>query len=320
MSDVHDRYAFELKDDGAGAVRTFLRTAGGRLLGLALIAMVGFAVASLATWRVDDPSFSFATDRAPQNVMGFPGSAFADLAAQFLGLATLVAILPAIAWGWLLVAGRPVDRKIWRLLSWAGCIAATTLALACLPVHASWPLPSGLGGVIGDMLLRLPAMLLGRPADGVIAAGIGMAAGAGAAWLFTRAAIWSLLPALTPKMPERQEEPEPFEDWELDDPQAEPAWRRISVALFGAATHMIYKARASARRSRAAHAERRLDPPRLTPANDRATQREPAVDWNDGRERALPDTPPDGLLIDEEDAAYLEDRDDDLARSGTRLA
>ncbi|WP_245410576.1 FtsK/SpoIIIE family DNA translocase [Notoacmeibacter marinus] len=312
MSDIHDRYAFNMEDDEESAIRAFLRNAVGRLFGVVVLAFVTFGVVALASWHVDDPSFSLATERAPQNAMGFAGAAFADIAVQFLGLATIVALLPAIAWGFLLAAARPVDRKALRMAAWIGCVAVTALALACVPVHRAWPIPSGHGGVIGDMLLRLPAFAFGRPVDGLIAAALGVVASASALWLFTRAAVWSLLPALKPRLPELDDEPEIDDAWDLDEPRDEPAWRRAMVAMMGAVTHTIYRVRAGAKRSRMAQSNReRLEPPRLRPANDRPAERQPAVDWNDAREQPLPDMPPEGLLIDDEDAAYLEERDDE---------
>ena len=48
-------------------------------------------------------------------------------------------------------------------------IVATFLAAAfasTLPRIGSWPLPTGLGGVAGDAVLRLPAMVFGAPIAG----------------------------------------------------------------------------------------------------------------------------------------------------------
>ncbi|RLQ88999.1 DNA translocase FtsK [Notoacmeibacter ruber] len=314
MSDIHDRYAFELEDDNESAVRAFIRNALSRLLGVGLLAFVVFGAISLASWHVDDPSFSLATERLPQNAMGYPGAAFADLAVQFLGLATLVALLPAIAWGWLLVAARPIGARWMRLGAWLGCVIFSSVALACLPIHAAWPIPTGHGGVIGDMVLRLPAMLIGQPVGGLVAFGIGLVSAVLAVWLFTRSAVWSLLPALKPKLPELEDEPDLEDEWDLDESREESIWRRASVAMLGAVTHGFYTLRANMKRSRAAQVDRRrVEPPRLTPANDRPTQRQPAVDWNDDREKALPETAPDGLIIDDEDAAYLEEEEADEA-------
>jgi len=46
-------------------------------------------------------------------------------------------------------------------------LAATAFA-SCLPTGAAWPLPTGLGGVVGDALLRLPAWMFGAPLAGSV--------------------------------------------------------------------------------------------------------------------------------------------------------
>ena len=80
------------------------------LWGLALFGFVAFAVGSLATWNVLDPSFSHATSNPVHNALGYPGAVFADLGMQFFGLSMVVALMPALFWGGFLVAGRSIDR------------------------------------------------------------------------------------------------------------------------------------------------------------------------------------------------------------------
>jgi hypothetical protein len=96
------------------------------LAGFGIFFALALAVAALATWNVADPSFSYATDNAPTNILGFPGAAFADLMMQFLGLASLVALLPVLAFALALIAGRKYDRVPARLAAWGG---GTLLAL-----------------------------------------------------------------------------------------------------------------------------------------------------------------------------------------------
>ncbi len=67
-----------------------------------------------------------------------------------------------------LSAARPSaaqPRTAARLLWLFGAVLAAAFA-SCLPRSAHWPLPSGLGGVIGDAMLRLPAVLFGAPLAG----------------------------------------------------------------------------------------------------------------------------------------------------------
>jgi len=145
-----------------------------RLAGIGLIAFVAFALASLGTWNVADPSFSHATSNAVTNAMGYPGAVFADLVMQFYGLAAVVDLVPAVAWGIFLVSANGVDRMPRRLAAWfAGSVLVAGVA-GCFAPPATWPLPTGLGGVLGDMALRLPALLIGAYPTGFASIVVGV--------------------------------------------------------------------------------------------------------------------------------------------------
>src|SRR5712691_3181195 len=149
-------------DDFRDLIGRRVRECGGFVL-VALAALAGLA---LATWSVKDPSLSHATSAPVHNLLGIPGAIAADLLMQILGIAAVSLLLPIAIWGWRLVSHRPLDRERLRLALWiAGVLFAAAFA-SCLPTSARWPLPSGLGGVIGDAVLRLPALLLGGPLSG----------------------------------------------------------------------------------------------------------------------------------------------------------
>ncbi|HZS65407.1 MAG TPA: DNA translocase FtsK 4TM domain-containing protein [Xanthobacteraceae bacterium] len=131
------------------------------LAGLALIALAFTGATALATWSVQDPSLSHATNAPVHNLVGAPGAVAADLLMQLLGLASVVLVLLVAGFGWRLLTHRPLYRERRRLLLW---LVATIFAAgfaSCLPRTANWPLPSGLGGVIGDAMLLLPTLLFG---------------------------------------------------------------------------------------------------------------------------------------------------------------
>jgi S-DNA-T family DNA segregation ATPase FtsK/SpoIIIE len=147
-------------------LRDILRRRLSELAGLALITLALLGAVALATWSVQDPSLSHATQKPIHNLLGYPGAIFSDLAMQLLGLAAILLLVPEALLGWRLLAHRPVGEK-WRSLLW---IVATLLAAAfasTLPRIGSWPLPTGLGGVAGDAVLRMPAMIFGSPLAGV---------------------------------------------------------------------------------------------------------------------------------------------------------
>jgi S-DNA-T family DNA segregation ATPase FtsK/SpoIIIE len=138
----------------------------GELSGFAMIVLAILVALALATWSVRDPSLSHATDAPVRNLLGHPGAIAADLLMQLFGIAAIVLALPVAVWGWRLLTHRPLDREILRIAAWLAGTAFAAAFAGCLPRGAGWPLPSGLGGVAGDAVLRLPSALLGGAPTG----------------------------------------------------------------------------------------------------------------------------------------------------------
>jgi S-DNA-T family DNA segregation ATPase FtsK/SpoIIIE len=159
---------------GGGAVSSLIRRNISAITGLAVLALAAASAVSLATWAVDDPSLSHATDHAARNVLGFPGAVVADLLTQLFGLAASLVLLPPVVWAWRAVFARP-SRLSWRTaVSALVAVFAASLALAALRVPGSWPLTTGLGGGVGDVLSRIPAAIMGRQPHGLRAFGVGL--------------------------------------------------------------------------------------------------------------------------------------------------
>src|SRR5580692_5766519 len=134
------------------------------LAGLALLSLAGAAAAAMMTWSVQDPSLSHATtSRAIRNIVGYPGAIGADLLMQILGLGAIMLVLPIAVWGWRMLTHRAFDREALRIACWILCTAISAGFVSCWPHGGAWPLPTGLGGVVGDALVRAPAMVLGAP-------------------------------------------------------------------------------------------------------------------------------------------------------------
>ncbi|MCB1453228.1 MAG: DNA translocase FtsK, partial [Rhizobiaceae bacterium] len=171
-------------DDSGHGLSGFVRRLLRRITGVAMLLGTGFAVASLATWNVADPSFSHATDMLATNAMGFAGAAFSDLAMQFYGLASLGLLLPGVAWAIRLVSGAAIDRPLKRGAAWIGASLAGAALVGCVSAPESWPLPSGLGGVFGDMVLAVPGFFVGGYPTGLSAILIMLVLAAPALWLF----------------------------------------------------------------------------------------------------------------------------------------
>jgi S-DNA-T family DNA segregation ATPase FtsK/SpoIIIE len=133
------------------------------LAGLSLISLSGVAAAALMTWSVQDPSLSHATSRAIRNIVGYPGAIGADLLMQILGLGSIMLILPIAVWGWRMLTHRSFDREALRIACWILCMVISAGFASCWPHGGAWPLPTGLGGVVGDALVRAPAVVFGPP-------------------------------------------------------------------------------------------------------------------------------------------------------------
>ncbi|WP_210183382.1 DNA translocase FtsK 4TM domain-containing protein, partial [Methylobrevis pamukkalensis] len=205
--------------------------------GLGLIALVAALAAALATWSVDDPSWSHATELPVRNALGTPGAVVSDLVMQFVGLTSAIFLMPLVAWGWSLLTGRRVSIARSRILAWAAGTAAAAAFISVLPVPASWPLPTGMGGYLGDLVLELPALLAGGPLSGVGRIIVGGLVAVAAAGLMAYAAGFPASAADTAV--------EADDDIEADDADDRPG--RLS-AMAGAASHMWLSARALLRR------------------------------------------------------------------------
>jgi DNA segregation ATPase FtsK/SpoIIIE, S-DNA-T family len=151
-----------LSDDFHAAIRRRLRELGG----LVMFAAVGVAVFALATWSVNDPSLSYATSAPVRNALGVTGAIAADLAMQLFGVATIAMILPPAFWGWRFFTHRILDRLRWRVAAWTAALMSSAAFASCLSRPPQWPLPTGIGGVAGDALLRVIAGVAGGPLHG----------------------------------------------------------------------------------------------------------------------------------------------------------
>jgi S-DNA-T family DNA segregation ATPase FtsK/SpoIIIE len=199
--------------------------------GLGLLSFSGVAAAALMTWSVQDPSLSHATSRSIRNIVGYPGAIGADLLMQILGLGAIMLVLPVAIWGWRMLTHRNFDREALRLACWFLCTIIAAGFASCWPHGGAWPLPTGLGGVVGDALVRAPAVVFGPP---------GLAYRLVLGFILGAAMIATLLVAGGFGARARVEELTPIED---DDAPFEEIGDRGSVSL-GWLVHAIMSAKA----------------------------------------------------------------------------
>ena len=236
--------------------------------GLALVAVAALAGVALATWSGQDPSLSHAADVRVHNLLGMPGAVIADLLTQTFGLAAASFVLPIGVWGWRLMTGRVVASEKVKLVAWpiAAALLAGVAGLVTAP--ASWPLPAGLGGLMGDLASitveavglgstvgRLPAALV-FAALGLVAfaLAVGAIAPSDRAKLAARAEAeprreprMAPAPRQAPPPPSKAPSPMRTED-ELDEDFADEADDDRRLISLGLVTHWALSAKAAVAR------------------------------------------------------------------------
>ena len=201
----------------SGQLGAMLRRRLRELGGIALLSVAMMAALALATWSVHDPSLSHATDARVHNLLGRPGAIAADLMMQLLGLGSLALLLPIGVWGYRLLGHRPLGRERLRVLLWVfGAVLAAMFA-SCLPRGTNWPLPCGLGGVVGDALLRAPAVFLGVSIVGLYRFVAAIVLGIAALVAFAGAAGWVWRGSADEKEEREADDDEADEEEEGDD-------------------------------------------------------------------------------------------------------
>ncbi|QAY95214.1 cell division protein FtsK [Methylovirgula ligni] len=248
--------SFTALDHIPDPLRLFAARRAAEITGLALVSGTGALALALLTWSVQDPSLNHATGAPVHNLLGVPGAVTADVFMQMLGLAALALLGPPAIWGWRLLRARRLDRIGWRILFWLiGSVAATGFA-AVLPVTSRWPLPTGLGGVLGDALLFIPKHIFS--AHGVTTLILAV--------IFAAVAILALAAAVGPTKPEaypdddEDEEPAPVKrkrGGEEEDIAGEPGFALVAV---GGVIHGLLSAKAGLSRMLARRRETRPSP------------------------------------------------------------
>ena len=158
--------------------RLFLSRRATEAAGIALIAVVILTGLALATWSTRDPSLNHATAGPIRNLLGLRGAVVADLLTQIFGIASIALLAPIALLGWRLVVDHGFDRPKSRIALWLLGVLSAAAVASMLPPPGRWPLPTGLGGMIGDAIAGLARWATGGARIGMLAATIACAASA----------------------------------------------------------------------------------------------------------------------------------------------
>ena len=144
-----------------GALENGLKRTTWWVAGIGLFAIALAAWASLMSWSIHDPSLNNATRDAPSNWLAYWGATVADLSMQSVGLASIALFLPLAAWGRHIALCQIPARARLRLAAWPAGVLALAGGLSALPEPGTWPLPNGLGGIMGDLAFSALSFVLG---------------------------------------------------------------------------------------------------------------------------------------------------------------
>jgi S-DNA-T family DNA segregation ATPase FtsK/SpoIIIE len=238
--------------------RDFLRRRLSELAGLLLLMLALLGALALATWSVQDPSLSHATHRPIHNLLGFPGAIFSDLAMQLLGLASVLLLAPELLIGWRLFSHRPIGER-WRNLMWIAAIFLAAAFASTLPRIGTWPLPTGLGGVCGDGLLRLPTLI--APLGGLTWFVLSIVFGAATAVTMALALGWRWPQPREATAEDEIEEEEEDEEADEEEKDRASAWLGLIVhALLSWKARLVRAIRGTPRAVAPAASGARLEP------------------------------------------------------------
>jgi S-DNA-T family DNA segregation ATPase FtsK/SpoIIIE len=229
------------------AMRSFVRRRVAEGIGLCLLGLSGGLAVALASWSINDPSLNHATSAPVRNLAGAPGAIAADLLIQILGLGAIAFLLPPAIWSLRLIRSGRLTRVQLRVALWVLATAAGAAMASALPPTSRWPLPTGLGGVVGDAVFGAAKTLTGlRGPTGAAVAGLGFAA----LTILALTASCGLGRQAEPN-PAEQEDERPqrlrrrVEDHDESPRDEEPSWAIISL---GAIAHAIMSLKSALRR------------------------------------------------------------------------
>ena len=151
------------------ALRRFLARRLFEACGMALLAAILTVALALASWSVNDPSYNHATGAKAVNWLGSFGATVSDQLIQLFGLAVLALVFVPLTWSATLLRHEVVQGFRFKLVFWIGATFSFALLLGTLPTPATWPMASGLGGNVGEIVTSALLSVLAIGIKGLIA-------------------------------------------------------------------------------------------------------------------------------------------------------
>ena len=105
--------------------------------------------ASILSFNVNDPSFSHLSDNVPHNILGKYGAYSSDVLLNLFGAATVIIFLIGFAWASQLFFKKRITYLWLRLIFVPISITSCSIALDIIKLNETWPINSGVGGLVG---------------------------------------------------------------------------------------------------------------------------------------------------------------------------
>jgi len=149
-------------------------------LGVFILIILAAVWLSLMSWSIQDPSYFHTTSRGASNWLGTLGANAADLILQAFGMAALVLLLAPMMWALAMLQYDIIGKFARRSLAYVASVLLLAAAASAVPQPANWPLHAGLGGIVGDAIIRVasPAIAashadIARPVTAVLLLALG---------------------------------------------------------------------------------------------------------------------------------------------------
>ena len=104
---------------------------------------------SVLSFNNNDPSFTNLTDNTTQNIIGKYGAHSSDMLLNLFGAGSIIIFLIGFAWGAQLFFKKKINFLWIRLIFAPITIISCSIALNVITLSKSWPLSTGVGGIIG---------------------------------------------------------------------------------------------------------------------------------------------------------------------------
>jgi len=104
---------------------------------------------SVLSFNNNDPSFTNLTDNTTQNIIGKYGAHSSDMLLNLFGAGSIIIFLIGFAWGAQLFFKKKINFLWIRLIFAPITIISCSIALNVITLSESWPLSTGVGGIIG---------------------------------------------------------------------------------------------------------------------------------------------------------------------------